>query len=100
MVRSQKGPSSISAPDQRRSAPLGPKPRRGYSNKSAPEPAPILNGVLLAGHDLQGDFTIPRLGERGDALLQLPLSRGKGCPADQLGGYERALLGLHEHQMP
>src|SRR5262249_27694852 len=70
------------------------------SRERASDPAPILDRVLLAGHDLDGDLAVAGIGESRDALFQLSLGCSECREPDQFGGDKRTLLGLYEHQVP
>jgi hypothetical protein len=49
--------------------------RRYRLGEGAADPAPILDGVLLAGHNLYRDLAVARLGQCREALFELLLGR-------------------------
>src|SRR5580704_14020336 len=73
--------------------------RRAPSSERAPDTPPILDRVLLAGDDLDGDLGVTGLGEAGEGVFDLAFAAGDRRRADERGGHETAFLGLDEHQM-
>jgi hypothetical protein len=55
--------------------------------------APVFDCVLLAGDDLDRNFTVAGGEEGEEPILDLALGRGDRSQVDQIGGDERALLG-------
>src|SRR5206468_6528229 len=61
---------------------------------------PLLERILLTGHDLHRELLVTRGGERADAVAELRRRSGEGRHADQLGGDEALFLGPHPHEVP
>src|ERR1700704_7136390 len=67
--------------------------------KRVADAGPVVDRALLAGGDRDHQLVPAGIAQRRHPLPQLLLGRGEGGTADQLGGHEALLLGLHEDEM-
>ena len=61
---------------------------------------PVLDGVLVARGQEDGELRVAGLAQGADALPQLAGGRGEGQVAEQVSGQEALFLGPREHEVP